>query len=218
MQGALQFQRQGDGVLKVGLTGGVACGKTTVLEMFAARGAHTLRADDIGARLMQPGQAVYRHIVERFGSDILKPDGTIDRPKLAAKAFDGRIEELNALVHPPVIEEQDRWAAEVGARDPHAVAIIEAALMVEAGAHKRMDKLIAVTCRLEQRAERFAQRTGMTLETARAEVDRRMKWQLSNAEKIRVADYVIDNSGVLAVAEAEVNQLWRELTRLAQST
>jgi dephospho-CoA kinase len=196
----------------------VACGKTTVLEMFAAHGAHTLRADDIGMRLMQPGEVVYQQIVERFGSDILNADGKIDRPRLAAKAFAGRIEELNALVHPPVIEEQDRWAAEIGAREPHAVVMIEAALMVEAGAHKRMDKLIAVTCRLEQRAERFAQRTGMTLEAARAEVDRRMKWQLSNAEKIRVADYVIDNSGPLAVAEHVVAILWRELSRLAQGS
>ena len=205
-------------MLKVGLTGGVACGKTTVLEMFALHGAHTLRADDVGTRLMQPGQAVYDQIVARFGADILKPDRTIDRARLAEKAFAGRIAELNALVHPPVIEEQDRWAAELAERDPHGVAIIEAALMVEAGAHKRMDKLIAVTCRLEQRAERFAQRTGMTLEAARLEVDRRMKWQLSNAEKVKVADYVIDNSGPVEIAEGLVGLLWKELSRLAQSS
>lgn len=203
-------------MLKAGLTGGIACGKTTVLEMFASRGAHTLKADDVGMRLMQPGQDVYARIVERFGRDILNEDGTIHRPRLAEKAFSGRIEELNALVHPPVIAAQDVWLAEVAARDPRGVAILEAALMVESGSYKRLDRLITVVCKLEQRAQRFAQRTGSTLEAAQAEVTRRMDFQLPDAEKIKVADYVIDNSSTLELVEVQVDLLWRELTRLAR--
>jgi dephospho-CoA kinase len=203
-------------VLKVGLTGGIACGKTTVLEMFASRGAHTLSADNVGTQLMQPGQSVYAQIVEHFGREILNEDATINRPLLAEKAFAGRIEELNALVHPPVIAAQDAWIAEIASREPRAVAIVEAALMVEAGSYKRLDRLITVVCRLEQRAQRFAQRTGMSLEAAQAEVTRRMDSQLPDAEKIKVSDYVIDSSGTLELVEAQVDLLWRELIRLAR--
>lgn len=181
-----------------------------VLAMFASRGAHTIRADEVAHRMMSPGESVYAGIVESFGRDILNADGTINRPRLAQKAFAGRIEELNALVHPPVIEAQEKWADEVGEREPGAVAIIEAALMVEAAAHKHMDKLIVVTCTLEQRVERFARRTGISEAEARAEVTRRMRWQLDDAEKVRVADYVIDNSGTVAEAEAQVESIWRQ--------
>jgi dephospho-CoA kinase len=198
-------------VVKVGLTGGIACGKTMVLEMFASRGAHTMRADEVGHQLMMPGEKVHREIVARFGSDILNDDQTINRPRLATKAFAGRIDELNAIIHPAVIEAQDRWASEVGAREPGAVVIIEAALMVEAGAHKHMDKLVVVTCTLEQRVARFAKRAGISEDAARDEVNRRMKWQFDDEAKIKVADFVIDNSGTVAEAEAQVERIWQEL-------
>jgi dephospho-CoA kinase len=202
-------------MLKVGLTGGIACGKTTVLEMFAARGARVVRADEIAHRLMSPGQAVYQQIVERFGSDILNPDATISRARLAEKAFAGRIEELNAIVHPAVIEAQDHWAEEVRVREPHAVAIIEAALMIEARAHKRVDKLIVVTCTFEQKVDRYSKRAGISLETAREEVTRRMRWQLDDSEKVKLADFVVDNSGTIVEAEAQVAAIWPKLVALA---
>jgi len=204
-------------MLKVGLTGGVACGKSTVLAMFAARGAHTIRADEVAHRLMQPGTAVYAKVVATFGRGILSADGVIDRRKLAETAFPERIKELNAVVHPAVIEEEDRWMSEIGRRDPRAVAIEEAALIFEAGAEKRMDRMITVTCTPEQKAARFAERTGLSLEAARVEVERRMAAQIPEEEKAARSDYVIDNSGAPAETERQVERIWRELAELAAS-
>ncbi len=198
-------------MLKVGLTGGIACGKSTVLEMFAALGAHTLRADTVAHELMAPGRPAYAHIVAAFGRQILAADATIARPKLAAAAFPTRIAELNAIVHPAVLEFEDEWMCKVGEDDPNAVAICEAALLIEAGGLARYDRLIVVTCTLEQKITRFAERSGMSEEASRAEVERRMAAQMPEAEKAKLADYVIDNSGTREVAERRVAEIWREL-------
>jgi dephospho-CoA kinase len=200
-------------MLKVGLTGGVACGKTTITSMFEKRGAHVALADAIGHSLFEPGSEVYDKVVATFGDEILNPDKTISRPKLANLAFPSRIQELNAIVHPVVIARQDEWMAEIARRDPHAIAIVEAALMIEAGAHKRFDKLIAVTCNLEQKVERFTQRSELSPAQARTEVERRMQAQIPEDQKARMADYVIDNSGTLEHAEAQVEHIWQELRR-----
>ena len=205
-------------MLKVGLTGGVACGKSTVGEMFVARGARLIKADEIAHQLMRPGQPVYQEVVQRFGRGIVGEDGTIDRQKLARAAFGGgRVEELNRLVHPAVIAHQERWMEEEAARHRDAVVIVEAALILEAGLQKRFDKIIMVTCRPEQKAARFAQRQGITDEAARQEVERRQAAQHSDEEKIRAADYVIDNSGSRAETERQVEQVFRELKQLAIS-
>lgn len=205
-------------MLRVGLTGGVACGKSTIGGMLVARGARLVRADDIAHRLMLPGQPVYEEVVRRFGPTIVNLDGSINRPKLAEAAFSGgRVEELNRIVHPAVIAFQNRWMEEEGRRDGSAVVIVEAALILEAGVRGRFDKLIVVTALPEQKVERFAARQRVSLEEARAEVDRRSKAQLSDEEKVRAADYVIDNSGDLASAERQVDVLWPELKRLAQT-
>jgi dephospho-CoA kinase len=198
-------------VLKVGLTGGVACGKSTIAAMFEQRGAHVIRADEIAHKLMEPGQSVYDAVVQRFGREILNTDGTISRPKLAELAFAGRIQELNALVHPGVVKFQDDWMIEVGRKDPHAITIVEAALLVEAGARSHFDKLITVTCGFEQKVERFGNRMKLAPETARAEVGRRMAAQLPDEKKAAVADFVIDNSGTLPEAEKQVEGIWRQL-------
>ena len=153
-------------MLKVGLTGGIACGKTTILAMFAELGAHTLRADVVSHRLMAPGEPVYERIVAAFGTGILALDGTIARPKLAAAAFPARIAELNAIVHPDVMAFEDNWMREVGESDPGGVAICEAALLIEAGGRARYRQLIVVTCTLEQKISRFAERTGTSTEDA----------------------------------------------------
>ncbi len=200
-------------MLKVGLTGGMASGKTTVLAMFAALGAHTLRADAVAHQLMTPGEPMYPLIVAAFGKGILEPDGTIARPKLAAAAFPARIAELNAIVHPAVLAFEDRWMREVGAIDPKAVAICEAALLIEAGGLVRYDKLIVVTCTLEQKILRFAERTGMSSEAARDEVQRRMAAQMPEEEKAKLADYVIDNSGSRDDAAQQVSRIWHQLHR-----
>jgi dephospho-CoA kinase len=179
--------------------------------MFEGRGAHVIRADEIAHNLMEPGRAVYEAVVAHFGRGILNDDGTISRPKLAELAFAGRIQELNALVHPAVVKFQDEWMAEVGRKDPKAIAMVEAALLVEAGARSHFDKLITVTCGFEQKVERFRNRLKMPEAAARAEVERRMAAQLPDEEKAAVADYVIDNSGTVAEAEGQVERIWQEL-------
>ncbi|MFB3815024.1 MAG: dephospho-CoA kinase [Terriglobales bacterium] len=206
-------------MLKVGLTGGIACGKSTVAEMFAARGAHVVKADEIAHQLFAPGTEVYEEVVRRFGRGILRPDGTIDRPKLAAIVFAPerpRILELNALVHPAVVAHQDRWSEEIRQRDPQGLAVVEAALILEAGARDHFDRLVVVACDPEQKVERLAKRLGLDLATARREVERRSEAQLPDEEKQRQADYVIDNSGPLAETEAQVERIFAELKREAK--
>jgi dephospho-CoA kinase len=208
-------------MLKVGLTGGIAAGKSVVGEMFVALGARLVQADRIAHSLMQPGEAVYNEVVRHFGREILNPDSSVNRAKLAEIVFGpatraegnrpSRIEELNRIVHPVVIRNQDAWMQEMGRQNPHAVAIVEAALILEAGLHGRFDRLVVVTCNAEQRASRFALRQKIDIEAARKEVERRMAAQLPDEEKIKVADYVIDNSGSLEATREQVGVVWERL-------
>ncbi|HLV88352.1 MAG TPA: dephospho-CoA kinase [Candidatus Sulfotelmatobacter sp.] len=204
-------------MLKVALTGGIASGKSMVGEMFVSLGAHLVQADRIAHSLMQPGESVYNEVVRHFGREILNPDGTIHRGKLAEAAFGNssdrtsRVVELNRIVHPAVIRSQEEWMHAVGLQNPGSVAIVEAALILEAGAKDRFDRLIVVTCNEEQRAARFAARQKLPLEAARAEVARRMAAQLPDSEKIKAADYVIDNSGSIAQTQEQVKQVWEQL-------
>jgi dephospho-CoA kinase len=172
-------------MLKVGLTGGIASGKTVVGEMFAGLGACVVQADRIAHELMLPGQPVYNQVVRHFGGSILNPDLSVNRAKLADAAFGSgrtesdaggvatstrsRVEELNRIVHPAVIRSQEEWMEEMGRQDPHAVAIVEAALILEAGAAKRFTRLLVVTCSEEQRVSRFAARHKLPMEAARKE-------------------------------------------------
>ena len=213
-------------MLTVGLTGGIACGKSAVGEMFVKLGAHLIEADAIAHWLMEPGRPVYDEVVRRFGAGILNPDGTISRPKLAEAAFGTaaaqnaggsaartapRVKELNAIVHPAVIAHENEWMKEIEARDPETIAIVEAALILEAGTADRFDYLIVVTCHPEQRIERFARRLGISEEAARAEVMRRMAVQIPDEEKIKAADFVIDNSGSKDASEEQVRQVFEAL-------
>jgi dephospho-CoA kinase len=223
-------------VLKVGLTGGIASGKSVVGEMFVALGAQLIQADQIAHQLMQPGEAVYQGVVHHFGAGILNPDGTVNRGRLAEAAFgsfaeavtgtgdsrvrnspiqSSRIEELNQIVHPAVIRRQEAWMEEVGERDPRAIAIVEAALILEAGVGKRFDRLVVVTCRPEQRVERWAQRMKVDEETARQEISRRMAAQLPDEDKIMAADYVVDNSGSFDETKKQVAEIYSTLKSLA---
>jgi dephospho-CoA kinase len=204
-------------VVRVGLTGGIACGKSTVGKMFSEMGAHIIEADSIAHELYRPGEPVYQELVEKFGTDILRPDGEIDRPRLATAAFDGgRVQELNRIVHPAVLKRQEQWMYQVGKKDPYAITMVEAALIIEAGAKGRFDKLIVVTCKPEQKVQRYAQRADMPETLARAEVERRSKAQLSDDEKVRRADYVIDNSGPLALTRQQVERIYAELKVLSK--
>lgn len=212
-------------MLKVGLTGGIASGKSAVGEMFVALGAHLIEADRIAHELMQPGQAVYDEVVRSFGAGILNPDGSVNRALLAEAAFgspqvgsSGRVSELNRIVHPAVIHRQDEWMEEVGHHERQAIAMVEAALILEAGAGDRFDRLIVVTCREAQRVERFAERRHINIEAARREVLRRMAAQLPDEEKIKWADYVIDNSGGLDATKKQVRQVYQALREEALRT
>jgi dephospho-CoA kinase len=208
-------------VLKVGLTGGIAAGKSVVGEMFVALGAHLVQADRIAHSLMQPGEAVYNEVVRHFGREILNSDGSVNRAKLAEAAFGAggegkrtaRVAELNRIVHPAVIRSQDEWMYAIGQQNPNAVAIVEAALILEAGAADRFDRLIVVTCNAEQRAARFAARQKIDLEAARKEVARRMAAQLPDEEKVKAADFVIDNAGSLGYTREQVGRVWKELRK-----
>lgn len=190
--------------------------------MLVARGARLIQADHIAHELMQPGQAVYAEVVRHFGRSILNPDGTVNRPKLAEAAFTPnasgatRVVELNAIVHPAVIRHEDEWMEAEGRRDPHVIAIVEAALILEAGAADRFDRLIVVTCKDEQRVQRYADRLKVDLETARREVARRMAAQIPDSEKIKRADHVIDNSGSLDSTENQVRRLYVTLEQEAK--
>jgi len=224
-------------LLKVGLTGGIASGKSIVGEMFVALGAHLIKADLIAHDLMQPGKPVYDEVVRHFGREVLNPDLTVNRAKLAEAAFGAlapgtahppsasfsapssipsRVQELNHIVHPAVIRAQDEWMEEIGRQDPKAVAIVEAALILESGAARDFDRLIVVTCTDEQRVVRFAKRQQLTIEAAREEVVRRMAAQLPEARKVEAADFVIDNSGALDRTHEQVLNIWPKLLQAAR--
>ena len=204
-------------MLRVGLTGGISCGKSTVGKMFSDLGAHLIEADTIAHELYRPGEPVYKELLEKFGPDIIRPDGEIDRPRLATAAFDGgRVEELNKIVHPAVLKRQEQWMYQIGEKEPYAVAIVEAALILEAGARSRFDTIIVVTCRPEQKVSRYAERSGIPESAARAEVQRRSNAQMSDDEKARRADFVIDNSGPLERTRQQVERIYAELRVLAK--
>jgi dephospho-CoA kinase len=224
-------------VLRVGLTGGLGSGKSTVAAMLRELGAQVIEADALGRALMEPGQAVYGEIVRHFGPLVLNPGGHLNRARLAELAFrEGRLQELNAIVHPPVIEAQQRWMDEVFARDPSAVAILESALIFEvvrdalargetkgllADWRRRIDRIIVVTAPDDLKIARFAariqsSRTGSTtgapsLPAIEADARIRLRYQVPDAEKAAQADYVLDNSGDIAALRAQVQALWPRL-------
>jgi dephospho-CoA kinase len=199
-------------VLRVGLTGGVACGKSTVAKMFAALGAEAIDADKIVHELYRAGEPVYEELVKSFGKQILGQGGEIDRARLAALAFDGgRVAELNHIVHPAVFLQQQALLEQIAARKPDAIAVVEAALTLEAGGKSRYDKIIVVTCRPEQKIARYAGRAGISEAAARAEVERRSRAQMQDQDKAKLADYVIDNSGPREATRAQAEKIFLEL-------
>lgn len=195
-------------MLRVGLTGGLGSGKSTVGRIFAGLGAAVIDADEVGRSLMQPGQAVFDRIVEGFGPSVVRPDGTLDRRRLAELAFQrGRLEELNAIVHPAVIAAQNEWMASVFAADSAAVAIIESALIFEASGsdgkpgsvprwRERFDRIILVTAPDDLKIQRYVERTPYgDREVLAADARKRLAAQIPDAQKVEFCDYVIDNSG-----------------------
>jgi dephospho-CoA kinase len=225
-------------MLRVGLTGGLGSGKSTAAQMFAALGAYVSQSDAVGRELMEPGQAVYLGIVAHFDESVLLADGRLDRSALSRIAFaEGRVEELNAIVHPAVIAWQAEWSREIFAKDPHAVVIVESALIFEtnysetaysAARHggdrqgaggtrwnRRFDRLILVTAPEEVKIARFVARSGANtvLSAERrveleAEARRRLAQQIPDEQKSALCDYVLTNGGALTELEWQVDQLW----------
>jgi dephospho-CoA kinase len=204
--------------VKIGLTGGVACGKSTVARIFSELGAQVVDADKLVHELYRQGEPVYHELVKRFGPGILNAGGEIDRSRLAALAFEGgRVQELNRIVHPAVFVRQQQWLQEVAARDADAIAMVEAALILEAGGKSRYDKIIVVTCRPEQKVARYAQRAGISESAARVEVERRSRAQMTDDEKASQADFVIDNSGPLEQTRRQAENIYAELKAPARA-
>lgn len=194
-------------ILRTGLTGGIASGKSTIARIFATLGCITVDADQIVARLYQPGQAGHDAIARTYGSGILLPDGTIDRRKLAdvALATDESAKALNALIHPLVVAEEVRMMDE---ETREGIVIVEATLLIEAGGKDRYDRIVIVDVDPETQLARAMAR-GMT----RDDAERRIARQMPREERLRYADYVIDNSGDLQQAEAETKRIFAALKR-----
>jgi dephospho-CoA kinase len=217
-------------MLRVGLTGGLGSGKSTVAGMLRTLGARVIEADVLGRELMEPGQHVYDEIVRAFGPEVVSADGRLNRARLAELAFQGgRLGELNAIVHPAVIRAQREWMDEEFAADPAAVAVVESALIFEverdarergekesvlADWRRRFDFVVVVTAPDEVKVARYAQRTspdGAGREKAEAEARVRLAHQIPDAEKTARADYVIENGEDIAALKARVVEVWERL-------
>lgn len=216
-------------MLRVGLTGGLGSGKSTVAAIFRRLGADVMEADQVGRAMMQPGEAVYTEIVRRFGPEVVRADRTLDRRRLAEMAFrEGRLEELNAIVHPAVIAEQQRWMVALAREKPDGVAIYETALLFEASRaagtrdwQDRFDHRILVTAPEDVRIARYVERMGgphadaATRARLEQEAHRRMAAQLPDEEKMRLSDTIIRNDSSLEEVTRQTEAVYEELRALA---
>lgn len=200
-------------MLKVGLTGGLASGKSAVGRALADLGCLVINNDELGHQALDPGGAAYAGAIREFGDGILHADGTIDRHKLAALVFHdaGRLAKLNELVHPPVRARTKQMIEEYAATYPHGIAVVEAAIMIETGSYRDYAKLIVAVCSREQQIERAMARDGNT----REEVLDRLRRQMPLDEKIKYADYVIDTSGTRENTLAQVRAVHASLLAIA---
>ncbi len=217
-------------MLRVGLTGGLGSGKSTVAQMLRELGAEVIESDELGRALMEPGQEAFNEIVRVFGDGVLMPDGRLNRARLAEMAFKGgRVKELNAIVHPAVIEAQRRWMEQVFARDPAAVAVVVSALIFEverdaresgdannvfSELRKRIDRVVLVTAPDEAKIARYVMRTipaDGNREAAEADARSRLAHQIADSEKALRADYLLENTGDIEALRAQVGILWRRL-------
>ena len=201
-------------MLRVGLTGGIATGKSTVGAMFVRFGCHLIDSDQITHSLFEPGHSVYKAVVSAFGGHILAPDGTIDRRILGGIVFNEprARARLNSLVHPAVIQRQQEWLKEMESQDPEAIAIVDAALMIEVGTYKNYDKIIVVTCNPETQKERLRARTSLSED----QIEARIRSQMPMEEKVKYADFVIDSSGSMRATQERVEEVYRQLRALAR--
>jgi len=215
-------------MLRVGLTGDLGSGKSTVARMMAERGAVVLSSDEMGRALMQPGQGVYAEIVSAFGSGVVAPDGTLDRKKLAAFAFDAkqpRVDELNAIVHPAVIEAQGLQLEELAKTNPEAIAVVESALIfstpfgTRGSWRERFDCVLVVDTPEEVKIARFVDRIAagrpLTVEEREGfEADARRRLQVQHATVYPGDCLVMHNDGDVEFLEQQVAVVWEQLQQM----
>jgi dephospho-CoA kinase len=200
-------------MLRVGLTGGIATGKSTVSRLFVECGAHLIDADVLARGAVEPGRPAYKEIIEAFGHDVLHPDGSVDRERLARRVFadPAQRQRLEAIIHPYVFTEEERLCGALVANSPHAVIIFDAALLIETGAHKSKDQVIVVTADEKTQIQRLMARNHLSEKDAR----QRIQAQMPLDEKVTVADYVIDGTLPLERLKQEVKKIYAELQRQA---
>jgi dephospho-CoA kinase len=201
-------------MLKVGLTGGIASGKSTVAEAFAQLGATVLDADKVAREVVLPGQPAWRKLQQAFGPEFFLPDGEVNRSKLRRLVFSNPEErgKLNAIVHPEVMKEINRRFEQLATSSQDAVVVVDVPLLLEAGVAHRFDRLIVVYVTENVQIKRLRERDGLSLEEAR----RALRTQMALNEKVEHADYVIYNSGTLDETQAQVEKVWQELLLLAR--
>ncbi len=201
-------------MLTVGLTGGLATGKSFVSAALADLGCKVIRADVLGHEVLEPGAEAYEPAIAEFGREILNPDGAIDRHRLASIVFPApdRLAKLTSLVHPAVIRREEELIREAAAADPQAIVVVEAAILVETGSYKRFERVVVTVCDREMQIERALGRGGLT----QPEVEERISRQLPAEKLRRVANYVIDTSGTEENTQAQVLELHRVLRSLRQ--
>jgi dephospho-CoA kinase len=200
-------------MLKVGLTGGMACGKSFVAAALGDLGCHVIEADEVGREVMEPAGEAYAAVVAAFGTGILDEHGAIDRAKLATIVFGdpSQLEKLNAIVHPAVRKRSLNRLREIEMREPHAVAVYVAAILIESGAWREMDKMIVVSCEQAQQIERAMHRPGAD----KSGVLARLESQMPLEEKRTFADYIIDTRGAKEDTLRQTAMVYRDLRRLA---
>lgn len=202
-------------MLRVGLTGSIAVGKSFVADLLRSMGCHVLDADDAARDAVAPGSEGLKRILEEFGAGVLAEDGTLDRKKLGAIVFDDEEKrlKLNSILHPLIIAAQDEQLHRWEVKDPYGIAVIDAALMIESGGYKRFDKLIVVHCRPEVQLERLMTRNRL----AREEALKRISSQMPQEEKMRYADYLIDTSESKEATRLQVEKVFRQLLELSEN-
>jgi dephospho-CoA kinase len=200
-------------MLRVGLTGGIASGKSTVARIFRELGASVLDADRIAREIVPPGSAALARIVRAFGKEMLGPDGTLNRAALAAVVFanEGKRRVLEGILHPLILDEIDRRIEKLARDDPGGVVVVEAALILELGRQTEFDALVVVWAEEEQQRRRLMKRDNLSAE----DVDQRLGAQMPLAEKRRRAQFVVDNSGDPAGCRKDAERVFGELRRLA---
>ena len=196
-------------MLRVGLTGGLGTGKSFVGAVLKELGCRLLKADELGHAVLEPGGEAYRAVVESFGAEIVNAEGRIERKRLAAIVFNdaGKLQLLNSFVHPAVVEREEAWMQQVEDADPSAIAVVEAAILIETGSYRRFHKLVLAVCNEEQQIERAMARDG----TPREMVLERLRRQMPLEEKKKFADYLIDTSGTTDDTIEQVRGLYTRL-------